>query len=231
MYILIFAKVFQTISTYGEGFNLAGTIEYIVFRTAKVRYLTTYSPTTADFSIITALDACIICSCVDTAARVAVFTATDASPNTSWFTLLQYTRTIHIVSYYTPCIEITYYSGTNTTHMRCIVRTTNNRIRIYWFRCWYYRCNWFWIWSHRCNWFWIRSYRCNWFWIWSWCRFWFWHYIGALAITIFPCNIPFFLVCSQRFFVTRHDTFRSDGYSTRKVSFTFYIVFIIEFVG
>ena len=98
MYILIFAKVFQTISTYGEGFNLAGTIEYIIFRTTKIGYLTTYSPTTADFSIITALDACIICSCVDTAARVAIFTATDASPNTSWFTLLQYTRTIHIVS-------------------------------------------------------------------------------------------------------------------------------------
>ena len=50
MYILIFTKVFQTISTYGEGFNLAGTIEYIVFRTAKVRYLTTYSPTTADLA-------------------------------------------------------------------------------------------------------------------------------------------------------------------------------------
>ena len=98
MYILIFAKVFQTISTNGEGFHLAGTIKYIVFRTTKIGYLTTYSPTTADFSIITALNACIICSCVDTTARVAVFTATDASPNTSWFTLLQYTRTIHIVS-------------------------------------------------------------------------------------------------------------------------------------
>ena len=145
--------------------------------------------------------------------------------------------------------------------MRCIISATNNRTRIYWCRCWCYRCNWFWIWSHWCNWFWIRSYRCNWFrirshrcnrfrirshwcnwfWIWSYrcnwfriwsrCRFWFWHHIGALAITIFPCNSPFFLVCSQRFFVTRHDAFRSDGYSTRKVSFTVYIVFIIEFVG
>ena len=302
MYILIFAKVFQTISTNGEGFNLAGTIEYIVFRTTKIGYLTTYSPATADFSIITALNACVICSCINTAARVAVFTATDASPNTSWFTLLQYTRTVHIVSYCTPCIEITYYSGTDTTHMRCIVRTTNNRIRIYWCRCrcwnlrfwiWSYWCNWLWSWSYWCNWLrirsywcnwlWIRSYwcnwfrvrshRCNWFWIWSywcnwlriwsywcnwlriwsywcnwlriwsywcnwlriwsyWCNwFWFWHHIGALTITVFPSNITFFFICSQRFFVARHDAFRSDGYSTRKVSFTFYIVFIIELVG
>ena len=88
MYILIFAKVFQSISAPTEkGFHLAGTIEYIVFRTAKVRYLDHLQSNPADFSIITALDACIICSCVDTAARVAVFTATDASPNTSWFTL------------------------------------------------------------------------------------------------------------------------------------------------
>ena len=128
--------------------------------------------------------------------------------------------------------------------MRCIVRTTNNRIRSYWcnwFRIWSYWCNWFWIWSYwcnrfriwsyRCNWLRIRSYWCNWFWLWSWCGFWFWHHIGALTITVFPSNIPFFLVCSQRFFVARHNTFRSNRYCTRKVSFTLYIVFIIEFVG
>ena len=155
--------------------------------------------------------------------------------------------------------------------MRCIVRTTNNSIRIYWCRCrcwnlrfriWSYWCNWFWIWSYWCNWFrvwsywcnwlwswsywcnWLRSrsywcnwlwswsYRRNWFWIWSyWCNwFWFCHHIGALTITVFPSNIPFFFICSQRFFVARHDAFRSDRYSTRKVSFTFYIIFIIEFM-
>ena len=342
MHILILTEVFQTIGTNREGFNLTRTIEYIVFRTAKVGYLTTYSPTTADFSIITALDACVICRYINTAAGVAVFTTTNASPNTSWFALLQYAWTVHIISNCTPSVNITYYSRTNTTHMRRIVRTTNNRIRIYWCRCrcrcwnlrfwiwcnwcyrfwirgyrcnwlrvrsywcnwfwvwsywcnwlriWSYWCNWFWIWSYWCNWlrirsyrrnwlrvwsyrcnwlriwsyrcnrfrvwsyrcnwfriwsywcnwfwirsywcnwFWIRSHRCNWFWLWSRCRFWFWHYIGALTITVFPRNIPFFLVCGQCFLEARHDAFRSDGYGTRKVSFTFYIVFIIEFMS
>ena len=118
------------------------------------------------------------------------------------------------------------------------------RIRSYrrnWFRIRSYWCHWFRIWSHRCHWLRIWSYWCNWFRIWSywcyrfrlrsWCRFWFLHHIGPLTIAFFPSNIPFFLVCSQCFLEARHDAFRSDGYSTRKVSFTFYIVFIIEFVG
>ena len=184
MDVLVVTKIFQTIRTNSKGFFFTRTVKYVIIVATKVRNLTTYGPTAASFSIVTTLNACIRCICVDTFCIEAVFTAPNASPNTCWFALLQYTWTIHIICQCSPTVDITHDSRTSTAHMRCIKITYHNmnmtvvvRFRRW---CWNRFHLRFWSWSWFWFYFWLRSRSRCWFnfrfwsWSWLWFYFWFW---------------------------------------------------------
>ena len=106
-------------------------------------------------------------------------------------------------------------------------------------RCWFHL------------WFWCRSWLWFYFWFWSWFRCWlnlrFWSrfylwfrcwfiftiYVFTLTIFIcLPCNIAFFSIpFSQHLKTCRFSTIRSNTYCTLKVSFTIYIVMIVNLVS
>ena len=179
---MVVTKIFQAVRTNSKGFFFASTVEYVIIVATKVRNLTTYSPTAASFSIVTALNTCICSICVDTFCIEAVFTAPNASPNTCWFALLQYAWTIHIICQRSPTIDITHNGRTSAAHMRCIKITHDNmnvRITVWhwsWFHFWFR--SWFWCWLNLRFWsrfyLWFRN-RFNFrFWSWSWFWFYFW---------------------------------------------------------
>ena len=182
MDVLVITKIFQAVRTNSKGFFFASTVKYVVIVATKVRHLTTYCPTAASFSIVTTLNACICSICVDTFCIEAVFTAPNASPNTCWFALLQYTWTIHVICQCSPTIDITHDGRTSAAHMRCIKITHDNvnMTVVLRFRRWSWNRFhlWFWSWL-RCRFylrFWSRSW-CRfylWFWCWSWLWFYFW---------------------------------------------------------
>ena len=249
MDILVITKIFQAVRTNSKGFFFASTVEYVVIVATKVGHLTTYSPTAASFSIVTALNACICCICIDTFCGIAILTPPNASPNTCWFALLQYTWTIHIICQCSPTVDIAHDSRTSAAHMRCIKITHDNmnvRITVWhwsWFHFWFRSWFWCWLnlrfWSRFYLWFWsrfnFRLRRWSWLWFYFWFRCWFIFTIYVFTLTIFIClpsNVAFFgMTRCKHFKTTRFRTIRCNGYCALKVSFTINIVMIVHLVS
>ena len=108
-----------------------------------------------------------------------------------------------------------------------------------WLRCWFYFRFWSWSWL----WFylWLRSWFRFWLRLRLWSRFylwfrrWFIFTIHVFTLTIFIClpsNSAFLnITFRQHLKACRLSTIRSNPYSTLKVSFTIYIIMIVNLVS